>query len=550
MLRRRKWIIVLALVLVPAAALAYSFHQRTLYHASADVLINQNNIVQSIAAGSAVVQSVDPQRFLDTQAALAREPEVARRVLVAEKSNLTVDEFLRNSSVHSKQGANLLEFGVTNHNAAAARGLAAAYAEQYERFEHEVSTSALQAALDKVQARIRAVGRDSSVYPSLSSKADQLETLLTLQTSTASVVRVPDSANKVQPRPVRTGIFGLALGLIVALGLALLRDALDTKVRTAKEVTHETGLPLLARLPAPARALSRSNRLVMLQDPYSAQSEPYRALRVNVEYSLQDGPRTIMVTSALEREGKSTTIANLAVALARGGHRVTLVDLDLRRPFVHRFFGHDGTPGISDVVLGQATLQEALFEIAVPTRNEPLVRPVNGNGTAKAPRGGRAADRSGRAQLRPLAILPAGQLPPDPGEFVGSKAVADVLTELRSRNDIILIDTPPLFHVSDALVLGDAVDDLILVSRIGFIRRAGLPELHRLLNLCPATKIGVILTGADEEEGLEYGYGYGYEYRPRGRPRLQRDEMTTTPLRPGGTVESAPRTSETGGATN
>jgi polysaccharide biosynthesis transport protein len=514
-LRRRKWIVIMALVLVPAFALAYSFHQRALYHASAEVLVNQNGVVQNIAGAGALVQSQDPQRFLDTQAALAREPEVARRVVAEEKqSGLTVDQFLRSSSVNEKQGANLLVFGVTNHHRSSAMSLAATYAQEYVSFERELDSAALKSALAKVQARIRTSRHNSALYASLSDKAQQLETLLTLQTSTASVVRVPDAAKKVQPRPLRNGLIALVLGLIIGLGVALLRDSLDARVRTAREISTETGLPLLARIPTPVRRLSRANRLVMLADPYGAQSESIRALRANIEYAQQQSEaRTIMVTSALEREGKSTTSANLAVALTRAGHRVTLVDLDLRRPFLHRFFDHEGQPGVTEVALGQVEIQDAVFEVALPARQS-TDRLLSGNGTRRTDRSkaGGAARSQAQAELRPLVVMPAGAVPPDPGEFVATQALADVLTEVRRRSDIVVIDSPPLFHVSDALVLSDTVDAMVLVSRIGLLRHDMIPELHRLLEICPATKLGFVLTGADDEEGSGYAYGYGYGY--------------------------------------
>lgn len=503
-LRRRKWIVLQAVILVPAAAVAYSLHQQALYRASADVLINSQNAVQNIAG---LVSTQDPQRFLDTQAALAREPTVARGVVATVKApRLTTDQFLQNSSVAEKTGANLLVFSVTDHRPAVSIRLAAEYARQYVLFERELDTRALQTALEKVRARIVGLSRNdrsSALYASLADKEQQLETALTLQTSTASVVRNPDAARKIQPRPVRNGILGLALGLIIGLALALLREALDSRARTAAEITSETGLTLLGRIPGPSRRLRRKKRLVMLADPFGRDAEAIRTLRTNLEFAnLEPQARTIMVTSAVEQEGKSTTAANLAVAFTRTGARVILVDLDLRRPFLHRFFDHHSRPGITDVVRGQVELADALFEVAVsvtaPVPPKPTRSPNSRSKAAPA------------MQMQSLGVLPAGQLPPDPGEFVGTQALAATLADLRDQADIVIIDSPPLLHVSDALTLSTAVDGMIVVSRIDVVRRNMLAELHRLLAMCSAPKLGFVLTGADHEEG---GYGYGGYYR-------------------------------------
>jgi tyrosine-protein kinase len=481
---------------------AYSLHQQALYRASADVLINSQNAVQNIAG---LVSTQDPQRFLDTQAALAREPTVARGVVATVKaSGLTSDQFLQESSVAEKTGANLLVFSVTDHRPALSVRLAAEYARQYVLFERELDTRALQTALEKVRARIAGLGsRSSALYTSLADKEQQLETALTLQTSTASVVRNPDAARKIQPRPVRNGILGLALGLIIGLALALLREALDSRARTAAEIASETGLTLLGRIPGPSRRLRRKKRLVMLADPFSRNAEAIRTLRTNLEFAnLEPQARTIMVTSAVEQEGKSTTAANLAVAFTRTGARVILVDLDLRRPFLHRFFDHHSRPGITDVVRGQVELADALFEVAVST-----TVPVPPAPTRSPKSRSKAAPAM---QMQSLGVLPAGQLPPDPGEFVGTQALAATLADLRDQADLVIIDSPPLLHVSDALTLSTAVDGMIVVSRIDVVRRNMLTELHRLLAMCSAPKLGFVLTGADHEEG---GYGYGGYYR-------------------------------------
>jgi Mrp family chromosome partitioning ATPase len=334
-----------------------------------------------------------------------------------------------------------------------------------------------------------------------------------LQGHNANVVREASGAVQIAPKPFRNGVLGLILGLFLGIGLAFLREALDTRVRSAEEVADRLELPLLARLPEPPRKLRADHRLAMLAEPTGVQAEAFRMLRTNLEFAaLGKDVKTVMVTSGVEQEGKSTTIANLAVAIARAGQHVVLVDLDLRRPFIDRFFDLEHTAGLTQVAIGHASLDEALTTVPLSTP-ESLIASL-ASGRARTTRNGNGAGQSAAGKLE---VLAAGPIPPDPGEFVGTEQLSQILDDLRDRADIVLVDAPPLFHVGDGLVLSGKVDAIVVVTRIDVVRRAMISELKRLLQTMPALKLGFVVTGADAEESYgAYGYGGNY-YRPYDR---------------------------------
>jgi capsular exopolysaccharide synthesis family protein len=300
---------------------------------------------------------------------------------------------------------------------------------------------------------------------------------------------------KVRPLTTRNLAMGAALGVVIGLVLISLAEALDTRIRSADEITQRLGIPLLTRIPIPPRSLRKAGTLGMLDDEGGVQSEAYRKLRINLDFAnLQTKARTIMVTSAIEQEGKSTTVANLAVALARAGRRVILVDLDLRKPYLDHFFDLTGKPGLTDVALGNVTLDQAMWSIPIP-------------GSAGGPDAGS------------LHVLPSGPMPPNPADLIESTVVSEILLDLAERADVVLLDSAPLLPVSDSVVLSNKVDAMLVVVRAATVRRPMLAELQRVLAACPATPLGFVLTGADESEG--YGYGYGYGGYGQSRPAVQ-----------------------------
>lgn len=502
--RRRKWIIVLAAVIVPLAALAYSVNQQTQYEGSAQVLLSSQDLGTQLAGTQDPNVYTPADRRAQTQAELARVPAVATRAIAATHASISPSAFLASSSATAGANADILTFTVTNHDPALAARLATAYARAYVKYRLQVDTAPINAALAEVESQIATLNGHGVLFNSLEDKATQLKTLAALKTANASVVRDASNAVQTAPRTKRNVILGLLLGLFLGVGLAFLREALDTRVRSAEAIGEQIHLPLLARLPAPSKKLRTENRLAMLAEPTGVQAEAFRMLRTNFEFAtLGKEARVVMVTSAVEQEGKSTTVANLAIALARGGQHVVLVDLDLRRPYLDRFFDLRDQPGLTQVAIGAVPLGKAIVRIPVGGEDAALLH-ANGNGGS----GGSVVSHRGA-----LDVLTSGPIPPDPGEFVGTARLTEILIHLREHSDIVLIDAPPLFHVGDGLVLSSKVDAVMVVTNVDVVRRPMLGELHRLLDTMPANKLGFIVTGAEAEESYGYAYGYGYQAR-------------------------------------
>jgi len=514
--RRRKWVAIIPLVLVPLFAFAYSSQQSAVFEASSEVLLSRQDLGSILSGRTNADVFTDADRFAQTQAALARVPEVVvRAVRNAKVPEVTPGELLASSTVAPRGNADLLRFSVKDRDAASAGKLATAYARSYTDYRLELDTAALAKArkdLERSLAALRASGSTGTVlYRDIAQKAQELRTMELLQ-ARAEVVKTAGLGTQVAPTPMRNAVLGVAIGLLLGLAAVFLWEAIDRRVRDEEEIHRALQIPLLARLPTPRR-----EGLTMLDDSSDVDSEAVRRLRSSIQFANLDvNAKVIMITSCVGEEGKTTTISNLAISLARGGNRVALVDLDLRKPMIGHLFGVELRPGLADVAIERIELSQALIQTRLRS-SEPIRlsrSPVNApHGDGDEP-GRQRADAEGQ-----LFVLPAGFLPASPGELVGTQAVASILSRLRDEMDFVLVDSPPLLTVSDAATLSRRVDAVLVVVRAGLVNRPMLHDLARELDASPARKLGFVLTGSEATEGYDVrGYGYGY-YRGRGEPQ-------------------------------
>jgi capsular exopolysaccharide synthesis family protein len=292
----------------------------------------------------------------------------------------------------------------------------------------------------------------------------------------------------ISPKPKSDQLLGLILGLVAGIVLIAALEALDRTIKTSAQGEAAFDSPLLALIP---RSRSRGAAQRLSGNDTGAQGEPYRALRTAVQFTDPDiTVRTILVTSASPGDGKTTTTSNLALALAASGERVVVVDADLRRATLAGVFGLEHAVGLSSLVLRTVELDDTLQEWAPG-----------------------------------VTILPSGRpLPPNPSELLGSHFMSQLLDDLSARFDIVLIDTPPVLPVTDAVALATQVDAVLLVARHGKTQRGPAAEARRRLEAVGANVIGFVLNAVPARESAGYYADYRYEYTAS-RNRSLRDRL-------------------------
>lgn len=495
---RRKWVMLPFLVLTPLIAHLSSSGSAPSYSASSQVLLNRQS--QSLAGlGDPAVW--DPTRYTQTQTDIARLPIIGEHVVAAAHLPWDAGTFLGHSSVSADPTqVDLMTFSVTVGQPALATRLANLYAKKYIAYRQALDTKALREATTSLQKQIEGLRREgrltTDLFSTLFQREQQLETAQTLARSNALLVREAQGAGVVTPSSRRTTLLAAAIGIILALGAAFIVELFDTRIRTPEELGEETGLSLLGRLPRPGRLVRAGSGLVMLEEPTSAEAELIRMLRAMIELNARRRRlQSIMVTSAFEAEGKSTTAANLAIALARSGRRVILVDLDLRRPTLHTFFDLQGRVGLTDVVFEHVSIDDAVVPITLTAGHGHLIATTS---AAHA-----ASNGNGAGGL--LEVIGAGAHVSDPIDSLVAADFDSVLDPLRNRAELIVVDGPPLLLSGDALAVSSKVDALLVVAKLKAISRPQAAELRRVLAASPALKLGLVATGS---KPVRRGYGY------------------------------------------
>jgi polysaccharide biosynthesis transport protein len=514
---RRRLTVLMAIVAVPVTAVALASVQSAEYRASAEVLLRIENLNATLTGVPDLTAAQDPQRVLDTQARLARVPEIARAAV--ERANVTMspDDFLDMSSVSADPSADILTFSVEAGSAEQAIELANAYAVAYTRYRAALDRRPVQDALSSVRARLQQLvdtGTTGTVlYSSLVAQMRQLESILALPSQSAVVVDRAETAPQTQPRPLRAAVLGAIAGILLGIALALVREAVEKRPRSTEAMQQQLGLRTLGRVPK----TPEGGGLVGLAHPDSLDAEVYRMLRLNFEHAAPADGGVFVVTSTVEGEGKSTVAANLSVALARAGRSVILVDSDTLRPVLRERLGVGPSPGIVDVASGRASLESALVEFRLPTialSDHSFAGSASGNGRAAAAAGLNGGVEDGALAEWPFVDLDSNGslrvLASDPStvevsDYLVAAKLEGVLAELRDEADIVILDAAPLTS-SVGKGISELADGIIVVANMSILRRPMLDQLAEILGEVTTPALGLVLTGVSV--GTMYAYDY------------------------------------------
>ncbi|KTS60083.1 chromosome partitioning protein [Microbacterium testaceum] len=323
----------------------------------------------------------------------------------------------------------------------------------------------------------------NAIAESLATEVPKLEPEAGDGSSPVRLTQVRDAQPAASPSSPNVTL-NLAIGILGGLGLgvaiAVLRTRLDNRVRKPSDAELITKAPGIGAIAFDTKA--RDRPLIVHADPLSPRAESFRALRTNLQFLDMGGRASFVITSSIPSEGKSTTTINLAIALADAGKRVALLDTDLRKPKVAEYLSIEGGAGLTDVLIGRAQVNEVML-----------------------PWGGRS-----------LYVLPAGKIPPNPSELLGSKRMTALLETLERDFDVVLCDAPPLLPVTDAAILARATSGAVMVIAVGRTTRHQLSLATEALNTVGAKVAGFVLsmvpTRGPDSYYASYGYGYGYAY--------------------------------------
>ena len=460
---RRNWavmVVVLAVFLIVGSA--YTLTQKPSYSASATAYISVSSSGSSVGDLSQGADYV--QQAVKSYAGVATSAYVLSNVITDLGLSQSVGQLRSQVTVSPPVDTTLLQISAT-----------AAAPQDAARIANSV-TSELSAAVDRLTTE---------------SRASTTAVLLT-QIDPAMAPAAPTSPNV----PLNLGIAAL-LGLLAGIGLAVLRDRLDTRIRDADDAHAVVDAPVLGEILHDPAAGTRP--LVAAAGDDSRRAEAYRTLRTNLEFlDLNRRARSMVVTSSMAREGKSLTVANLAVILAEAGRSVVVVDADLRRPQVTSYFGLDDHVGLTDVLIGAVTLEDAL--------------------------------QRWRGSTGPV-VLPAGRIPPNPSELLQSDVMRELILHLEKLFDVVLFDAPPIVPVSDAVILTRRTGGALLIAAEGQTRRANLRRAAGALRQVDGTVLGLVMTMVPPRQAP----GYGYERVAR--PAQEPEPVSPTPAVAGGAAQ-------------
>ena len=506
LLRRWAWLAVLAAILAGGAAYLLNKRMTPIYQASTTMLINEASSTRS-ADYTSIMTS---ERLAQTYAQLITTQPVLEEVANRLQQGVSGPGLKGMIGVSIVRDTQLLSVRVRDTIPARAADIANTLvavfieynqARQAERFsDSKVSLEAqkgdVERQLQQISASLAAIGNNDEANRA---ERDRLESLqaqyrqtltyllqsyesvrLAEAQTTSSVTQVEPAGVPVYPvlPRVRTNtILAAMLGLLLAVGIVFLIEALDDTLRDPEEASRQLGLPILGFI---ARYTMPDEPPITVSEPRAPVAEAFRALRTNIQFASVDRSlHSLLVTSPSPADGKSTVVANLGVVMAQGGRSCVLVDSDLRRPKLHKLLRLSNQRGLSELfVQSQIHMDGSLQKTEVPN----------------------------------LFVLTSGSLPPNPSELLGSEKMLEIIHEIEGQSDLLIVDSPPVLAVTDASVLAPRMDGVLLVVKPGVTKFMAVKQAVEQLRRVGANVIGIVLNEVEFKRSRYYYKSYYYTY--------------------------------------
>ena len=498
---RWSWLLILAALLAGVVAYVVSSRQQPIYQASTTILIEE--AIGSPDASEYQSILISERRALTYVNLLVANPLLSQ-VITQLNLPMGVNALSNAISVEPIRNTQLIRVRVQDTDPARAALIANTLVTRFAQQRQELQSSrlasfeasfkeqlaTLEQQIQQTDQSITALGdTDRAATERLQANLDQYrqsyanvlrnyEEVRLAQAQSAPSLSQEEPAEvprgSISPRIMRNTSLAALLGLVVAMVLVFVKEAMDDSVKNPDELSQQLGLPVLGLI----AAMDGNGSLpIVFAQPRSPISEAFRNLRTNIQFASVDRKiRTLLVTSPSPNEGKSTVISNLAAVLAQPGQKVILIESDLRRPTLHKKLGLSNRIGMSDLFVQENPQPEGVLQ---PT------------------------------EIDGLSAITSGELPPNPVELLGSEKMVEILNEVKEHADVVLVDTPPVLAVTDAVVLAQRVDGVLLVVRSGVTKMAAAKQAVDQLRFVGANPLGVVLNG------IQFGrsrYGYGYSY--------------------------------------
>lgn len=465
---RRGWLVIFALVVLGAAAgVGLTLMTTKTYQSTAKIFVASNssaNDTTSLQGGNAFTQDRTAAYII-----FARSPAVVGATIQRLGLKLSQNQVAQKINASVEDNKVVIDIQVTDGDPQTAANIANVVSNQFlyavRNFEQ----------LQPTTNGVPVTPPSDTPGTALSTKSPDFS----VSVVKLSVVYPANPGREpISPKPTLNIVLGVLIGLLLGLGIVILRDVLDNTMKGPADF-EALGVPVLGTVPFDRR-VSRSP-LAFRSDPHSARSEAYRALRTNMQFvDVDNPPHVIVVTSAMPNEGKTTTAINLASALAEAGYRVCLVDADLRRPSVANTLGLVGDVGFTSVLISDTPVEDVLQNAG-----------------------------------RNLAVLTSGPVPPNPSELLISEHARAVLADIAAKVDYCVIDTPPLLPVTDGAELATIADATLIVARAGKTTNDQSRRAIEALAKVGEKPVGIILNMVSAGAASDYRYGYYYTpYRP------------------------------------